>query len=98
MRTAGPHPIPRSPAGASSSSQVDIAEEQELLGVAAKRGLREVEAPEAEVMLWLSEDGRIVLPARDSQVTMRICAVAHQGRHGHVPAGMATERVRKYFV
>ena len=49
------------------------------------------------MQLWLDSNDRIVLPIGAERLKARICAVAHQGRHGHLPHQVSTALIEKYF-
>ena len=75
----------------------EIVEAQQALDPAVKATLHEVESSEPDARLWLDADNKIVLPPAADRLKARICAVAHQGRHGHLPYEVSTKLIEKYF-
>ena len=45
----------------------------------------------------MNADDKIVIPRAATELKARICAVAHQGRHGHLPHEVSTRVIQKYF-
>ena len=56
-----------------------------------------MESCQPGVALLKNADGKIVLPQGAAKLIARICAVAHQGRHGHLPHKVSTQMIRRYF-
>jgi transposase InsO family protein len=77
-------------------SAEDIAEAQTRLTNAESNNLQPIQHP-GGTQLLTNSDNKIVLPAADTDLFGRICAVAHQGHHGHVLCKETTERIAKYF-
>ena len=75
----------------------EIAAAQQQLPAAAKARMTTKETSEPGVSLFVNGDGKIVLPAGESPLKTRIFAVAHQGRHGHLPHDISTKLIKRYF-
>ena len=70
---------------------------QEALPAQVKARLKLVESCVPGVRLYTTADGRIVLPQQAEALKARICAVAHQGRHGHLPHEVSADVMQRYF-
>ena len=75
----------------------EFAEAQTQLAPELARVLRRVDSSEPGVSLLLDSDGKIVLPQGAEALKARICAVTHQGRHGHLPHEVSCRLIQKYF-
>ena len=59
--------------------------------------LRQVDSAVSGVKLWVDGEGKIVLPQQAEALIARICAAAHQGRHGNLPHDVSRKVIKKYF-
>ena len=75
----------------------EIVRAQQALPPEVTEDLDLVESSEPGQCLWLNQARQIVLPDGAESLKDRICAMAHQGRHGHLPAEVSAELVSKYF-
>ena len=75
----------------------EIAQAQQDIPDQLKAVLTEKDSAVPGVKLWVDRDGKIVLPQQAQQLIARICAAAHQGRHGHVPHDISTKVIRRFF-
>ena len=75
----------------------EIAEAQRALDHQLRAVLRQVESNEPDTQLWLDSNDKIVLSVGAERLKARICAIAHQGRHGHLPHEVSATLIEKYF-
>ena len=75
-----------------------IAQAQTTMPAAARQAMRSVEtAIPPGVSLLINADGKIVIPANHTQMVSIICAVAHQGHHGHVKEKAMCDTIKECF-
>ncbi len=75
------------------ASEIEAA--QRALPQEVRNRLHQVESCQPGVTLLRNADNQIVLPQGATELIARICAVAHQGRHGHLPHKVSAGMIRK---
>ena len=78
-----------------TAEEVSVA--QQMLSENVRSGLERVEAAVGGTRLLVDAAGKIVLPGSAVELIAGICAVAHQGTHGHVPYKQSVELIRAAF-